>query len=143
MHSFRPVLVLLLTLASNVSTYIILTPIAPNKIGGYVRRRSLASAVRSPSSNSRLSLAPDDPPPSAHPELYEINFRYGTRSALTYDASSDQFVTTADASPSLSRPDGLQAGPLSSLGWILKSSFLPDGVTPDYYKFIKWRLLQR
>ncbi|GMH51383.1 hypothetical protein TrST_g4600 [Triparma strigata] len=30
-----------------------------------------------------------------------------------------------------------------SLKYILTSSFLPEGVTPDYYTFIKWRLLQR
>ncbi|GMH65724.1 hypothetical protein TrLO_g14492 [Triparma laevis f. longispina] len=73
---------------------------------------------------------------SSDPEVdfYEIDFRYGTKNKLVYERRKDQFISQFEEG---------EDSPSRSLKYVLISSFLPEGVTPDYFTFIKWRLLQR
>ena len=60
---------------------------------------------------------------------------FDNRSKLVYSPSQDMYITSnspSDASSSSSNSNSY-----------LKSLFLPEGVTPDYYRFIKWRIVQR
>jgi len=103
-------------------------------------RFDISSKKYSSSFENPPPLPPQDSKPAelfaakpAIDEFFEVNVRYNDRNKLIYDEAADQFKlcpVTTSVSP-------------ESENKFLKSLFLPEGVTPDYYRFVKWRILQR
>ena len=84
---------------------------------------------------------------AAHIELYSVDVRYNLRSQLTYEASTGRYLDIADAE-SMSSSGVLAAGGTTNnngrnWGQFLHSAFVPEGVSPSYYGYVRWRLLQR
>lgn len=79
---------------------------------------------------------------SSVPELYSVDVRYNSRSALSYDPSTGRYldVITSELSPSSKDEDNRKINVISRF---LLSAFVPEGVTPSYYRFMRWRILQR
>lgn len=61
----------------------------------------------------------------------EVNLLYNSHVKLTYDASNERFITA----------DRVNDG--KRLLSFLSVAFVPSGVTPNYYNFMRWRILQR
>lgn len=82
-------------------------------------------------------------------QLAEINVRYKLSYLLRYDPCLDRYVTVDGHnnesppqfkfSPGSKYPTKLK----QHLVPFFKSSFLPEGVSNNYYSFMKWRALQR
>lgn len=77
--------------------------------------------------------------PENVPELAQVDVLYGRRTPLVYDAIEDRYL-----------PQVLPRDHASSKGFLhntlipsLSVAFLPQGVTPNYYPFIRWRVTQR
>lgn len=70
--------------------------------------------------------------PNEDPQLSEVNVAYKSRYDLTYDPTEERYRSTQrqrSARPRL-------------LSW-LSVAFVPAAVTPEYYSFMRWRILQR
>jgi len=67
------------------------------------------------------------------PMVSELNVKYNASVPLVYSPACDRYA----AIPSRDRPR------LRGLRPVLRSAFLPDGVTSDYYRYIRWRIVQR
>mmetsp|Transcript_32967 Transcript_32967/g.48369 ORF Transcript_32967/g.48369 Transcript_32967/m.48369 type:complete len:778 (+) Transcript_32967:148-2481(+) len=96
-------------------------------------------------------------------EVSEIDVRYGLRSPLSFDSSSGRYIPTPQKESSLTSMKEKKIIELEQMpAWrrklrhspplkfyrrhiypILHSSFLPEGVSPSYYRFIRWRIAQR
>eukprot|EP00804_Cyclotella_cryptica_P009851 CCRYP_014142-RC/>CCRYP_014142-RC protein AED:0.21 eAED:0.21 QI:385/1/1/1/1/1/2/587/225 len=76
------------------------------------------------------------------PELFSVDVRYNRRSPLTYDPSSGRYldVATTELSPDHRSNDNPKINIVSQF---LQSAFVPEGVAPSYYSFMRWRILQR
>jgi hypothetical protein len=99
----------------------------------------------------------------ANDQLAEINVRYKLRYLLRYDPCVDRYVSVDDHQRNYESPQQYNFLPSGSthrknmhnpviqaayrlnrrLVPFLKSSFLPEGVSQNYYSFMKWRALQR
>mmetsp|Transcript_7612 Transcript_7612/g.10828 ORF Transcript_7612/g.10828 Transcript_7612/m.10828 type:complete len:660 (-) Transcript_7612:228-2207(-) len=105
------------------------------------------------------------------PMVTEIDVLYGYKTPLVYDSTLERYVPLPDDDDdddrrqndgthiSSSRINGASGGsnnnkrmgPLGKLNRkvrarfipTLRAAFLPEGVAPSYYKFVKWRFLQR
>lgn len=79
-------------------------------------------------------------------EISEVDVRHGVRISLTYDPVTDRFLdshsvqgfSSAAISRRISRPTIEQ-----KVRQVFVNAFLPEGVTKNYYTFIKWRIVQR
>ena len=93
--------------------------------------------------------------PSNESPLIEINVKYDTRTSLRYDPQLERYVTVEKVDPSevvcvnvdfpaktLIRKRFLRKAQNSFFPF-LKRSFFPIGVTPSYYRFVKYRVVQR
>eukprot|EP00569_Conticribra_weissflogii_P019920 CAMPEP_0171425614 /NCGR_PEP_ID=MMETSP0881-20121228/3443_1 /TAXON_ID=67004 /ORGANISM="Thalassiosira weissflogii, Strain CCMP1336" /LENGTH=702 /DNA_ID=CAMNT_0011944973 /DNA_START=44 /DNA_END=2149 /DNA_ORIENTATION=+ len=100
-------------------------------------------------------------------ELYSVDVRYDRRFPLTYDPISGRYLDVSELPPTINNNihNNTQYKPLSSLSsnnlhqqsisqnrrnnflqkWtqFLHTNFVPEGVDPSYYKFMRWRILQR
>jgi len=75
-------------------------------------------------------------------KLTEVDVLYGSRKTLTYDPLLERYIPKEEKKDNVVGADG--AGILHSrILAFLKRNFVPDGVTPSYYRFIKWRVIQR
>lgn len=102
--------------------------------------------------------------------MAEVDVRHGTRSALVYDPELERYVYDGaaaeedEAGRDEGGPNGVRGvGNGNDIGGVgfgrrlprplrrlkrrakktLTSAFLPEGVTPSYYAFIRWRIFQR
>lgn len=76
------------------------------------------------------------------PTLAEVDVRHGIRTSLVYDESVGRYVSKANGNYDKAiSTSGSNA--YDSVLRLLRSSFLPEGVTPSYYRFMRWRILQR
>lgn len=78
------------------------------------------------------------------PELYSVDVRYDRRSRLKYDPASGRYLhnsmiqkTSEDTNTNHGRTM------IQKFMHSLHRNFVPEGVTPSYYKFMRWRILQR
>ncbi|KAL7465077.1 hypothetical protein ACHAXS_005404 [Conticribra weissflogii] len=100
-------------------------------------------------------------------ELYSVDVRYDRRFPLTYDPITGRYLDVSELPPALDNNtnNNTQTDALSSLSnnyshrqltlknrrndflqkWtqFLHTNFVPEGVDPSYYKFMRWRILQR
>lgn len=63
-------------------------------------------------------------------QLIDINVQTKVQTALTYNPELDRYVATSGPRRRYFRR-------------YMKSLFIPQGVSPDYYNFIIWRIIQR
>ena len=114
----------------------------------------LASSIPSNLEGDR-SLAPSSTSQqSAQPiRIAEVDVLYGSRHPLAYDPVLERYVPTDtphdddDESTMLSTSEFSNGFLIRKLKRSvlprLRHSFLPEGVYPSYYRFIRWRILQR
>ena len=83
--------------------------------------------------------------PSSPVELYNCNIRYDVRSALTYDPVTGRYLDAGELQ--LDKKKRLSGGKRKSIirkcFAFLHANFVPEGVSPSYYRFMRWRILQR
>jgi hypothetical protein len=97
-------------------------------------------------SDEETDSSSDDNLTTIENEISEVDVRHGVRISLAYDPVSDRFLdshslqglSTAAISRRISRPSLEQ-----KVRQIVVNAFLPEGVTNNYYTFIKWRIVQR
>lgn len=65
--------------------------------------------------------------------ISEIDMRYNLQTPLIYNGKLERYVST---------PDGNRGFNFLSLSY-LKHAFLPSSVTDSYYRYIRWRIIQR
>ena len=78
------------------------------------------------------------------PELYSVDVRYDRRFPLEYDHTSGRYLSSSmiQTSPSDTNTNHGRTF-LQKIGHSLHRNFVPEGVTPSYYTFMRWRILQR
>lgn len=98
-----------------------------------------------------------DSSPIIAPPITQVDVLYGSRTSLVYDAALERYVPITISNTDNNHNDSSLAKKLVDSKninvWIqtwrysilprLKHAFLPEGVTPSYYRFITWRILQR
>lgn len=79
------------------------------------------------------------------PELYSVDVRYDRRSPLKYDPKSGRYLDYSMIKKSSSADTNTSHGRtlMQKCGHYLHKNFVPEGVTPSYYRFMRWRILQR
>lgn len=89
------------------------------------------------------------------PELFSVDVRYNRRSQLTYDETSGRYLDAAVLDAEKQQSSKLLAiakGTSNShendtifdkCYQFLHSAFVPEGVSETYYRFMRWRILQR
>lgn len=90
------------------------------------------------------------PPPSTTnneelPELYSVDVRYDRRSSLKYDPDLGRYLDSSMIQNTSSADTNTYHGRTFIQKFVhsLHRNFVPEGVTPSYYKFMRWRILQR
>ena len=127
------------------------------------------STSKSSVSSRRLPLYSSTPtnidaspilPTRAPPPISQVDVLYGSRTSLVYDAALERYVPATNSINSPTNDSSLDTTTVfnnnnnnKSNAWIhtwrrsilirLQHSFLPEGVTPSYYRFIAWRIIQR
>ena len=103
------------------------------------------------SNNATLSDTSDDIHIPTPPSLYSVDVRYNRRSPLIYDSSSGRYLDATEQTE-LSSVERIHHNThtrqgdftiFQRLGQFLHAAFVPEGVTDSYYRFMKWRILQR
>ena len=79
---------------------------------------------------------------TADPILREVDVLYGRSHALLYDDTQGRFVQQSERRHRTQKwtPNNLLRNYILPQ---LSVAFLPSGVTPNYYRFMRWRVLQR
>lgn len=78
-------------------------------------------------------------------QIHEVDVRHGSRISLTYDPTSERYIEVDelhDVSDE-QRRRRIRFNLQQKIKQLTISAFLPDGVTDNYYNFIKWRIIQR
>ena len=98
-----------------------------------------------PSVNGEAASEDSSTSPSLAESLAEVDVRHGIRTALTYDEVAGRYVSkVVDGKEDYdAKIVKTSSNAYDSVRRMLSSSFLPEGVTPSYYRFIRWRILQR
>jgi hypothetical protein len=92
--------------------------------------------------------SPSVPPPQPQLEalLSEVDILYESRSSLVFDPIQDRYIKR-NHNKDLATKQSTASVASSFFRRIimprLSVAFLPAGVTPNYYRFIRWRVLQR
>jgi len=112
--------------------------------------------VENPSSNGNEQEENEKLPKL--PMLTQVDVVYGSRTSLLYDAESERFLPQSQIRDELSTITvPLMFRPLANTPPIracrnlvaynikpyLSAAFLPEGVTPAYYQYARWRVYQR
>ena len=79
---------------------------------------------------------------SSDPILREVDVLYGRSHALLYDETKERFVQQSERNHTTNRWTPQRFVQQYILPQ-LSVAFLPSGVTPNYYRFMRWRVLQR
>uniref|UniRef100_A0A7S2RM30 DUF647 domain-containing protein n=1 Tax=Eucampia antarctica TaxID=49252 RepID=A0A7S2RM30_9STRA len=117
--------------------------VSRSAVGGLTT--NVNNRARSRRCSSRSNHA-ESTPPFDHDTLYEVDLRQHVSSTLKYDASEDRYVydnnsvATTEAKSSRLTVFKILPGKIKKL---LQLAFLPEGVTASYYRYMKYRILQR
>ncbi|GFH62135.1 hypothetical protein CTEN210_18611 [Chaetoceros tenuissimus] len=76
-------------------------------------------------------------------DLKEVDVRHGTKIKLVYDPNSERYIEQISSTSSQYTYPSIRANVKQKFNRTISNAFLPEGVTPSYYKFIKWRFIQR
>ena len=76
--------------------------------------------------------------------LNEVDVRHGTKIQLMYDPPSGRYIDTQTYTPTKFTSYANLSSSIRQKGiQTISNAFLPEGVTPNYYKFSQWRMIQR
>ena len=100
------------------------------------RQRNL-HRVAAPESNEFIATS-NSSTQTQVPELYSVDVRYNSKSPLTYDPTTGRYLD--DTSTEI---QAINNEEINIITRFLQSAFVPEGVTPSYYTFMRWRILQR
>jgi len=107
--------------------------------------RTIASSP--PRSTLRKSEFNNITPPSTieeFPELFSVDVRYDRRSPLKYDPASGRYLDNSMIQTSSADTNTYHGRTfIQKCAHSLHRNFVPEGVTPSYYKFMRWRIMQR
>lgn len=109
------------------------------------RTQTIAPPIRSTLSKSEINniITPSSTTEEL-PELYSVDVRYDRRSPLKYDAASGRYLDNSMIQTSSADTNSYHGRTfIQKFGHSLHRNFVPEGVTPSYYKFMRWRILQR
>jgi hypothetical protein len=119
---------------------------APSKVAD--RNKKMHHMVAASESNELLTgshkksgSVQSIPSATTVPELYSVDVRYNSRSPLTYDPSTGRYLD--DISTNIPLKNNKDDEKINIISRFLQSAFVPEGVTPSYYRFMRWRILQR
>ena len=99
-----------------------------------------ATTSSSSSSSSSPPLSPSSASnTSAHLLFREVDVLYGQRHVLVYDATLDRYVSSQDPTHQQQQSRTI----VQRIQSAVSVALLPSGVTPNYYRFIRWRIVQR
>ena len=84
-------------------------------------------------------------------ELYSVDVRFDRRSPLMYDAATGRYLDVFDTESSSSSSSSSATNERDQTTtafyqkWLrfLNSAFVPEGVSQSYYRYVRWRILQR
>lgn len=87
-------------------------------------------------------------------DIVEVDVRHGVRVPLVYDAAVDRYVSAAGGGDGTGSGSGSGSGasgparrrhrpPVERLRRLVARNLVPEGVVPSYYRYIRWRNLQR
>ena len=114
---------------------------APSHFTRTARRRATISNENS----DNLHLESDDKINGF--KLNEVNVRHGTKISLVYDPTAERYVdlntATEYATTSTAKIRRKKLAMEQYIKQAIVNSFVPEGITPNYYTFIKWRTIQR
>lgn len=109
-----------------------------------IRKKSI-SPPRSTLPKAEINdIIPSSSTSEEYPELYSVDVRYDRRSPLRYDPASGRYLDNSmiqKASEDTNTNHGRTM--IQKFTHSLHRNFVPEGVTPSYYKFMRWRILQR
>jgi hypothetical protein len=75
--------------------------------------------------------------------LNEVDVRHGTKTQLIYDPAKERYIDSQTYASSKYKYKSLTSTIRQKGYQTISNAFLPEGVTPSYYKFIQWRIIQR
>ena len=116
------------------------------------------STITSPTTKSDSNKATTNLQQPKTIELYSVDVRYNHRFPLTYDHALGRYLDVSEISylnnnnSSTSQTTNINNAQilksknnqlLQKWSQFLQSAFVPEGVDPSYYKFMKWRIVQR
>lgn len=102
---------------------------------------SSSSSESGSAADGSTTAATDGTTATAHIELYSVDVRYDRRSQLTYEASTGRYLDIVDVESSSSSSSSSYGS--RDWGRFLHSAFVPEGVSPSYYGYVRWRIMQR
>jgi len=105
----------------------------PLSISSYSVRSCRLAASSSPVSPSSDSL------PNPISNLFEVDVHRKIRTALTYDPHTGRYISIKPKTGTTTALSNTNHRIIN----LLQRSFLPEGVTPSYHIFIRWRITQR
>ena len=85
-------------------------------------------------------------------DFVEVDVRHGVRVPLVYNAAVDRYVSAAGGGDGTGSGSGSGASgparrrhrpPVERLRRLVARNLVPEGVVPSYYRYIRWRNLQR
>ena len=84
-------------------------------------------------------------------DLNEVNVRVGSKIKLVYDPGAQRYIDIDTSTATEHNTQSIitakkQRKRLKFKNYMKQSiisSFVPEGISPNYYKFIKWRIIQR
>ena len=103
------------------------------------------------SSNIKVGGAEDnkDSSYSEVPWITEVDVQYKLTTPLQYDPIKDRYVEDTQRKYQLQQQQGQEGGRQTNsfmnsfIRPMLSSAFIPEGVLPSYYNFMRWRVAQR
>lgn len=109
--------------------------------------RNLSTSYMQQKNEEELNSSIDDGNTlMAHNDISEVDVRHGTRITLAYDPISDRYMDChylqGLANFTLPRRS-FRPALERKVRQVITNAFLPEGVTNNYYIFIKWRIVQR
>ena len=108
---------------------------------GSIYTSSIRTELRSPSlgmsSEKEYSQESSESNGIVDEEFIDIDLRTNVHTSLSYNQQLDRFVQSAKVDKSRT------ANKILIFRRYLKSMFIPDGISSDYYNFMVWRIVQR
>jgi len=113
------------------------------------KRRATISNENENIGEKQLETGSDEKDESDAFVLNEVNVRHGTKISLVYDPTVERYVDIHTATAHLKTVTSTVRRKRKSLAMqqyikqTIFNSFVPEGITSNYYTFIKWRIIQR
>jgi len=131
------------------STYSASLSSSPELIQNLIETTSTNTTDQLNGLNNDIIQQPPPPTTKTVPELYNVDVRYNRRYPLTYDEATGRYldVTSQIELSSDNRRRKRRSDDdytiIQHIRQFLHSAFVPEGVSDSYYRFMKWRILQR